>query len=538
MWGRLRLWCGLIAGFTFGLSSSALADENEVMLQYFHWNLPADGLHWNQLAADAEELFQMGFSSVWVPPATKGAFGPTDAGYAPYDLYDLGEFNQKGSIRTKYGTKKEFLRAIRLAHRAGLSVISDVVLNHASGADETEAGNAIRVDPWHRNRTVGPEIRIEAWTKFLFAERREQYSKFQWRLEHFSGVDWAQNLKEKDAIYRFQRGDRSGWAWEVDREFENYDYLMMADVDFRHPEVRKHLMHWGDWVVRETQVDGFRIDAAKHMQFEFVRDWARWVKGAKRNFFVVAEYWNSNPDALRNYVAKTQGLVSVFDFSLQARLKQIASEGGAYDLRRLFEGTFTQSDPDLSVPFVENHDTHRFTSKRVRQAENWFKPAAYAAILLRRDGYPCVFYLDLYGGHSAILRVLLRARYRYAHGRQHDYFDNPDVVGWTREGTSEHPKALAVVITDSFDLRRAKSVKRMFVGTGRAEKDVRLFRDVSGNHAGRVEVGADGWGDFPVRSASEAYPEQGISVWAEEIDDPAFSGSAAQRSGVLAHQER
>lgn len=79
----------------------------------------------------------MGVTAVWTPPAYKGMH-PDDVGYAVYDLYDLGEFNQKGSIRTKYGTKEEYLAAIEALHAEGIAVYADVVLNHKTGADETE----------------------------------------------------------------------------------------------------------------------------------------------------------------------------------------------------------------------------------------------------------------------------------------------------------------------------------------------------------------------------------------------------------------
>ena len=50
---------------------------------------------------------------LWLPPAYKGADGAEDSGYTVYDLYDLGEFDQKGSVRTKYGTKDEYVAAIK-----------------------------------------------------------------------------------------------------------------------------------------------------------------------------------------------------------------------------------------------------------------------------------------------------------------------------------------------------------------------------------------------------------------------------------------
>ena len=52
------------------------------------------------------------------PPTRKG--GIDDVGYGVYDTYDLGEFDQKGTVRTKYGTRSEYLSAIRMLHLADL----------------------------------------------------------------------------------------------------------------------------------------------------------------------------------------------------------------------------------------------------------------------------------------------------------------------------------------------------------------------------------------------------------------------------------
>ena len=60
----------------------------------------------------APSFSNLGVTVVWLPPAYKGAGGVHDVGYGVYDLYDLGEFDQKGTIPTKYGTKQEYLDAI------------------------------------------------------------------------------------------------------------------------------------------------------------------------------------------------------------------------------------------------------------------------------------------------------------------------------------------------------------------------------------------------------------------------------------------
>ena len=62
----------------------------------------------------------------------------------------------------------------------------------------------------------------------------------------------------------------------------------------------------------------------------------------------------------------------------------------------LFQGTLVENDPWHAVTFVDNHDTEPGQSLE-SFVLSWFKPLAYAIILLRRDGLPCVFYGDLYG---------------------------------------------------------------------------------------------------------------------------------------------
>src|SRR3954452_15827392 len=84
------------------------ADHRGVMFQYFEWNCRADGSLWRELASKALELKNLGTTAVWFPPAYKAMDGDHDTGYATYDMYDLGEFDQKGSVRTKYGTRQEF----------------------------------------------------------------------------------------------------------------------------------------------------------------------------------------------------------------------------------------------------------------------------------------------------------------------------------------------------------------------------------------------------------------------------------------------
>ena len=109
-----------------------------VILQFFQWYDPWGGVLWDQLRTDATAIARDGFSALWIPPCYKGSGGEWDVGYGVYDLFDLGEFPQKQTTRTKYGSRAQLLAALSAARAAGLQVYADVVFNHKDGGDYTE----------------------------------------------------------------------------------------------------------------------------------------------------------------------------------------------------------------------------------------------------------------------------------------------------------------------------------------------------------------------------------------------------------------
>ena len=193
---------------------------NGTMLQGFSWYLDADGKHWRRLAEDAQLFADNGITAVWLPPAYKGMAGANDVGYGVYDTYDLGEFDQKGSVRTKYGTREEYLAAIDAIHAAGMQALADVVLDHRMGADGTERVRATEVASYNREQPVSAPRDITAWTRFDFPGRGNRYSDFKWNWTCFHGVDYDE-ATHANAIYLF---DGKHWSEQVDHHDNgNYD---------------------------------------------------------------------------------------------------------------------------------------------------------------------------------------------------------------------------------------------------------------------------------------------------------------------------
>lgn len=183
--------------------------RNETIFQGFEWYVPADGAHWRRLENSVAALAQLGVTRLWIPPGCKAA-SPEGNGYDIYDLWDLGEFEQKGGRATKWGSKEELARMAALADRCGVKVLWDAVLNHKAGADFAEKVVARKVDEKNRGREVeGGRREIEAWTGFEFPGRRGKYSRMKWGSEHFTGIDWDDRRKEK-AVWKFE-----GKEWYV-----------------------------------------------------------------------------------------------------------------------------------------------------------------------------------------------------------------------------------------------------------------------------------------------------------------------------------
>lgn len=485
--------------------------QNQTLLQYFHWYYNEPDNLWTKAAKEAKNLKDLGFTGVWFPPAYKGSAGGYSVGYDAYDLYDLGEFDQKNSINTKYGNRTEYLKAIDALHKNNIMVIADTVFNHKAGGDELENIQVRTVSAENRNEFTSSVQEIEAWTKFTFPGRKGAYSEFIWDYRCFSGVDWAEDLKET-AIFAIQNEYGEGWEKVPSTEEGNYDYLMFNDIDFRNPAVRKELNHWGKWYYENTKIDGFRLDAVKHISAKFLLEWMDEMRSScDKDFFIVAENWNiQNVDELEKYIETTGGRTQLFDSLLHHNFYLASKAGKNYDFKSIFDNTLVNRNPLLAVTFVDNHDSQPLQALE-SFIEFWFRPLAHALILLREGGIPCVFYTDVYGAayddngeHVELIGLqelpkILKVRANLAYGMQKDYLDHNNCIGWTRSGDNEHKNSGLAVLMSNGD----EGFKEMEIGKHFAGK---MFIDVLGNRTEEVTIDENGRGEFFCQSGS-------VSVW-------------------------
>jgi len=89
---------------------------------------------WADLTQKMPEIAEAGYDSLWVPNPAKGTSGGYSIGYDQFDPFDLGNKNQQGTIATLYGTEAQLLQMVQTAHRFGIRVYFDNVMNHRGSA--------------------------------------------------------------------------------------------------------------------------------------------------------------------------------------------------------------------------------------------------------------------------------------------------------------------------------------------------------------------------------------------------------------------
>lgn len=158
---------------------------------------------------------------------------------------------------------------------------------------------------------------------------------------------------------------------------------------------------------------------------------------------------------------------------------------------------------------ITSHDTQpgQAMSSRI---DPYFKSLAYALMLLRKEGLPCVFYGDVYGTQGphaeplacdGKLPILVLCRKLYAYGKQTDYFDSRTCIGWVRHGTWDRNDGCAVVMSIGIATRL-----RMFVGEDKAGQQ---WTDVLGDRGVTSTIDGRGYATFTCSAKS-------VSVWVRQ----------------------
>lgn len=464
------------AGLVPASATTSATVTNGVMMQGFYWDVPqtsSTGQSWWQvLGSQAPELKNAGITALWLPPAYKGS-GVNDVGYGVYDRYDLGEFNQKGTVATHYGTLAQLQSCITALHGQGVQVYEDMVMNHLTSADAQE------------QFTIGGTS-YNVYTSFTYPGRANKYSTYQWHYYNFNGTQQAPN----NGWYQW-----NAWDFQPYANGDAYDNLLGSEIRYADANQVNETINWGNWMTTTLGLDGYRLDATKHMLTSFVNSWLDNVKGTSGRF-AVSEAWFRNLSDLNNYASSTGGRTSLFDVPLHYTFASMSNGNGAWDMRGLQFAGFTEANGPLSVSFVDNHDTDQTGGALYSPVAN-LKMLAYAYILTREKGYPCVFYKDYYNyGLGSQIKTLIGIRQAHGFGTGYEYTsaDDVDVYAYSRAGDASHTGLLELLNDGS--AAASKTITTPFKNA--------TLTDLTGNTTGTVTTDSNGLGTFTVNARSYA----------------------------------
>lgn len=396
------------------------------MIQGFYWDVTPGGVWYNYLSDRAPLLGGAGFHSIWLPPPSRGAAGPWDVGYTPYDYYDLGEFNGP----TRYGSRMQLQQAIADLKSRGLKIYMDIVLNHRSGGSLEPNIHA----QWFTNRGGGSLYSPDGINTFTAFPLPNGSGRISWPVgggNEFFFPNSVQNPWNTGDFFSdaqllgFHQMYTNSFAYSNALHRGNGTNLPMGDS----------LFVWADWLTRELDLDGYRFDFVKGIHPEYFK---RFMKhGAMQGKFHVHELYDGSMQRKRDYITLVNTGFNnlspssppnpegrIFDFNLRFAYKEWSDGGINYDIRNLHgRGLFNQSGVlhEHIATFVENHDFDRIDHTGNATAPGHSpivnqKNLIYAH-MMTHPGYATVWWRDyFYYGLQDDINLLLAIRNRFASG--------------------------------------------------------------------------------------------------------------------------
>jgi len=290
----------------------------------------------------------LGARCIWLMPVNESS---------SYHGYDATDYHR---VEPDYGTNDDFKRLVVEAHRRGIAVLVDMVLNHVSSEH-----------PWFREALGGPTAPHRSWFR------------------------WATSLPN-------ERGPWGQAVWHKSPSRDEYFYGVfwhgMPDLDYRTPAVREEAKKIAAFWLTEMGVDGFRLDAVPYLVEEpgqqvgtagthtFLREYAASLRTIAPDAFTVGEVWDGLDRMVPYYPDQ---LESYFAFDLSDLLIAAVRDGSAQPLLERYT-RFQQSVPNARYStFLRNHDQTRTLTALGGDVA---RAKVAATLLLTLPGLPFVYY--------------------------------------------------------------------------------------------------------------------------------------------------
>ena len=241
-------------------------------------------------------------------------------------------------VEEHFGTLDEFKNLVQEAHERDIKVILDLVVNH-TGYEH----------PW---------------------------------LNEPDKQDWFHEAKEIS-------------NWNNQAEVEEGQLFGLPDLAQENPEVKEYLLDMAKWWIKETDIDGYRLDTVKHVPKWFWEEFSKEVKSVKENFFLIGEVWHDDSTYIADY-AET-GIDSFVDYSFYNEASRIFSKPGQ-SIGRFLHGVWKRNsalyeNPYLLGNFIDNHDNKRFTRLAIENEQDpTTRLRSALTYMYTAPGIPIIYY--------------------------------------------------------------------------------------------------------------------------------------------------
>ena len=352
----------------------------------------------NGITAKLDYIKSLGVSGIWLMP-----INPSPS----YHGYDITDYE---GINPQYGTMQDFKHLVDEAHKRGIKVVIDMVINHTSDQH-----------PWFK-AALNPKDPHHDW------------------------YIWATPSSDLKAI-----SATGGPAWHRAPNGQYYVGVFtsaMPDLNYDNPAVRKEMIEVGKFWLQQG-VDGFRLDAAQHIYDDLRSDmdspvalkknidwWTEYHQGldaVNPNVWLVGEVARQNPDDLTPYMGP---LNTVFNFPVATQLIASVEQERNLGIGRGLEYTYAayraHADGHFDdAPFLSNQDQERVMSQL---DGNRAHMRLAAALLLTLPGHPFIYYGEELGMQGSKPDEDIREPMRwYRNG------SGPGVASWKGWSTSDGP---------------------------------------------------------------------------------------------------
>lgn len=289
----------------------------------------------------------LGASCIWLMPIAQSP------SYHGYDVTNYYEVNRD------YGTNQDFRDLVREAHRRGIRVLVDLVLNHSSSEH-----------PYFRSAVLHANSPYRDWYTWSPTERK---------MPGFEGRTWHSVPTRNEFYY--------GLFWSG-----------MPDLNLGNPAVQAEAERIARFWVQEMGVDGFRMDAVAHF-FEagdqwrhaaavhpWLRSYEAYLRSIKPDIFTIGEVWDSMGAVLPYYPDQ---LDAYFAFEIADAIFDAVRTGSGARLTAAVERAQRAIPDQRWGIFLRNHDqTRTLTELNGDLARN----KAAVTLLLTLPGLPFVYY--------------------------------------------------------------------------------------------------------------------------------------------------